>query len=54
MSTNAAPVAYRLSHGGVVVRGETMERFLLLLNVLLTFNANRKTQYRSSSYFYSA
>jgi hypothetical protein len=43
MSTNATPVAYRLSHGGVVVKGETMEKFLLLLNALLTFNANRKT-----------
>jgi len=44
MPTNATPVAYRLSHGGVtlVLRGETMKKFLLLLNVLLTFNANRK------------
>jgi hypothetical protein len=43
MSTNATPVAYRISHGGVVVKGETMEKFLLLLNALLTFNANRET-----------
>jgi hypothetical protein len=43
MSTNATPVAYRLSHGGVVVKGETMEKFLFLLNALLTSHANRKT-----------